>query len=81
VAGGQTRELQSFHDRHRQEQHDQLGGTAERPSPDQRRLIDAQLKEAAKGPYHGPFETAGAAIDFLHREIRKRKVSKTKTTQ
>ena len=50
-------------------------------TPAQRRAIDAQLKEAAKGPYHGPFETADAAIDFLHWEIRKRKAGKTKTTK
>src|SRR5712691_12020992 len=50
-------------------------------TPAQRRVIDAQLKEAAKGPYYGPFETADAAIKFLHREIRKRKSSKVKTTK
>jgi bifunctional DNA-binding transcriptional regulator/antitoxin component of YhaV-PrlF toxin-antitoxin module len=31
----------------------------------QRRVIDAQLKEAAKGPYYGPFESADSAIKFL----------------
>jgi len=50
-------------------------------TPAQRRVIDAQLDEAAKGPYYGPFETADAAIKFLHREIRKRKSSKAKTTK
>ena len=35
--------------------------------------IDAQLREAAKGPYYGPFETAGDAIKFLNGEIRKRR--------
>jgi hypothetical protein len=40
-------------------------------TPAQRRAIDAQLVEAAKGPYCGPFETAEAAIKFLRREIRK----------
>ena len=48
-------------------------------TPAQRSVIDAQLKEAAKGPYHGPFDTADAAIKFLHQEIRKRKTGKTKT--
>jgi len=47
----------------------------------QRRIIDNQLAEAAKGPYYGPFETADAAIRFLHKEISKRKSSKAKTTK
>ena len=50
-------------------------------TPTQRRIIDAQLAEAAKGPYYGPFETAEAAIKFLNREIRKRKTLKAKTTK
>jgi AbrB family looped-hinge helix DNA binding protein len=41
-------------------------------TPAQRRVIDAQLTESAKGPYYGPFETAEVAIKFLRREIRKR---------
>ena|SRR5689334_2299925 len=49
--------------------------------PAQRRAIDAQLKDAAKGPYYGPFETADAGIKFLRPEIRKRKTAKTKTTK
>jgi AbrB family looped-hinge helix DNA binding protein len=47
----------------------------------QRRVIDARLREAARGPYHGPFETADAAIKFLHKEMRKRRTSKPKTTR
>ena len=50
-------------------------------TPAQRRVIDAQLKDARKGPYHGPFETADSAIKFMRQEIRKRKASKTKTTK
>ena len=46
-----------------------------------RRVIDAQLEEARKGPYYGPFETADAAIKFLRKEIRKRKSTKLKTTK
>jgi hypothetical protein len=38
----------------------------------QRRMINAQLEEARKGPYHGPFKTADAAIKFLRKEIHKR---------
>ena len=41
-------------------------------TPAQRRVLDAQLKEAAKGPYYGPFETADAALKFLRNEIRTR---------
>jgi AbrB family looped-hinge helix DNA binding protein len=50
-------------------------------TPEQRCVIDAQLAEAAKGPYYGPFETADAAIRFVHQEIRKRKSSSSKTTR
>ena len=50
-------------------------------TPEQRRVIDAQLAEAAKGPYYGPFDTADAAIRFVHQEIRKRKASNLKTTK
>jgi AbrB family looped-hinge helix DNA binding protein len=46
-------------------------------TPEQRRVIDAQLDEAAKGPYYGPFDTAEAATKFLRQEIRKRRASKT----
>jgi bifunctional DNA-binding transcriptional regulator/antitoxin component of YhaV-PrlF toxin-antitoxin module len=50
-------------------------------TPAQRRAIDAQLKDAAKGPYHGPFETADAAIKFLRTEVRTRKTGKSKTAK
>jgi antitoxin component of MazEF toxin-antitoxin module len=49
-------------------------------TPAQRRVIDARLRQARKGPYHGPFETADQAIKFLRKEIRTRKTIKTKTT-
>jgi AbrB family looped-hinge helix DNA binding protein len=58
-----------------------LPSAADEYTPAQRRVIDAQLAEAAKGPYHGPFETADAAIKFLNREIRKRKTIKPKTAK
>ncbi len=48
-------------------------------TPAQRRVIDARLAEARKGPYHGPFETADEAIKFLRREIRSRKAPKSTT--
>jgi len=50
-------------------------------TPAQRRAIDTQLREAAKGPYYGPFDTADAAIKFLHQQIRKRKAGRTKITK
>src|SRR5689334_10923758 len=50
-------------------------------TPAQRRVIDARLAEARKGPYHGPFETADQAIKFLNKEIRNRKANKRKTTR
>jgi len=48
-------------------------------TPAQRRAIDARLAKAAKGPYHGPFESADDAIKFLRKEIRNRNSSKRKT--
>ena len=47
-------------------------------TPVQRRMIDAQLAKARKGPYHGPFDTADAALKFLTQEIRKRNSGKSK---
>jgi len=41
-------------------------------TPAQRRVIDARLAKARKGPYHGPFNTADEATAFLRKEIRKR---------
>jgi bifunctional DNA-binding transcriptional regulator/antitoxin component of YhaV-PrlF toxin-antitoxin module len=58
-----------------------LPSADEEYTPAQRRVIDEQLKDAAKGPYYGPFETAEAAINFLRTEIRTRKTNKTKTTK
>ena len=45
-------------------------------TPAQRRIIDARLTEARKGPYLGPFETAHEAIKFLRKEIKNRKAMK-----
>ncbi|PYU89558.1 MAG: hypothetical protein DMG25_18700 [Acidobacteria bacterium] len=42
-------------------------------TPAQRRVIDARLRQARKGPYHGPFATADEAIAFLRKRVRKRK--------
>ncbi|MEO8098208.1 MAG: AbrB/MazE/SpoVT family DNA-binding domain-containing protein [Acidobacteriota bacterium] len=42
-------------------------------TPAQRRVIDARLVEARKGPYYGPFETADEAVKFLRGEMKSRK--------
>ncbi len=47
-------------------------------TPAQRRMIDARLAAAGKGPYYGPFKTADDAIAFLHKEVKRRK-SMTRT--
>lgn len=50
-------------------------------TPDQRRVIDARLAEARKGPYYGPFDTAEEAVTFLRKEIRTRKAAKRKPSK
>jgi hypothetical protein len=47
-------------------------------TPAQRRVIDASLADARKGPYYGPFDTADEAVKFLRKEIRTRKTGKRK---
>ena len=46
-----------------------LPAAADEYTPGQRRVIDARLTEARKGPYYGPFETADEAGAFLRKEI------------
>ena len=46
-------------------------------TPAQRRAIDAQLREAEKGPFVGPFETATEMTAHLKKELRKPATSKT----
>jgi bifunctional DNA-binding transcriptional regulator/antitoxin component of YhaV-PrlF toxin-antitoxin module len=41
-------------------------------TPAQRRIVDARLAEARKGPYYGPFETVDEAIAFLRKETKSR---------
>ncbi|MBK5293808.1 MAG: hypothetical protein JJE04_19295 [Acidobacteriia bacterium] len=45
-------------------------------TPAQRRMIDAQLDEAEKGPFYGPFETHKAMSKSLHSEVKKAKTKK-----
>ena len=41
-------------------------------TPDQRRVVNDRLRQARKGPYHGPFASPDEAISFLRREVRRR---------
>ena len=45
-------------------------------TPAQRRVIDAQLALARKGPFHGPFDTAEEAIAHMKSELKKRAAAK-----
>ena len=50
-------------------------------TPEQRRVIDARLVEARKGPYYGPFHTAEEAVKFLRKRIKGRKAAKSKPSK
>jgi len=52
--------------------------TSDEYTPPQRQIIDARLTEARKGPYFGPFDTADEAIEFIRKEVRKRRAIKPK---
>ena len=45
-------------------------------TPEQRRIIDAQLAETRKGPYYGPFESASEMIAHMKGELKKRAAAK-----
>jgi hypothetical protein len=45
-------------------------------TPEQCRRIDAELDEAAKGPFHGPFETADEMIAHLKGALKARGAAK-----
>jgi bifunctional DNA-binding transcriptional regulator/antitoxin component of YhaV-PrlF toxin-antitoxin module len=45
-------------------------------TPEQRRIIDAQLDEAAEGPFHGPFDTADEMIAHIKGELKRRAAAK-----
>jgi hypothetical protein len=59
-----------------------LPGTDDEYTSAQRRSMDAELRDAEKGPFHGPFETMDGMIAHLKRRIakpkRKRKTSASK---
>src|SRR4051812_42098725 len=48
-------------------------------TPAQRKVIDARLAEAEKGPFYGPFNTHDEMMNFLNREMKKRQPA-TKTS-
>lgn len=48
---------------------------------EQRRVVDARLAEARKGPYYGPFGTPEEAVKFLRKEIRSRRPNKRKSAK
>ncbi len=41
-------------------------------TPERRKIIDAELAEARKGPYYGPFDTAEEMIAHMKAQLRKR---------
>ena len=45
-------------------------------TPEQRRIIDAQLDEAEKGPFHGPFNTADEMVAHMKSKLKKRAATK-----
>jgi bifunctional DNA-binding transcriptional regulator/antitoxin component of YhaV-PrlF toxin-antitoxin module len=51
-------------------------------TPEQRRAIDAELDEAEKGPFHGPFETADEMIAHIESQLKGRvRAKKSKRTR
>lgn len=57
----------------------ELPSTGDEYTPAQRRVIDAQLAEARKGPFHGPFATADEMIAHVKAELKKRAAAKKST--
>jgi bifunctional DNA-binding transcriptional regulator/antitoxin component of YhaV-PrlF toxin-antitoxin module len=53
-----------------------LPGADEEYTPDQRRAIDAELDAAEKGPFHGPFKTAGEMIAHMKGRLKERATPK-----
>lgn len=48
----------------------------------ERYAIDAELAEAARGPFYGPFDTADAMVADLKRQLKKPRVArKTKSSR
>ena len=49
-----------------------LPSADEEYTPSQRRIVDAQLDKAEKGPFYGPFNTVDDMVAHLKTEIKKR---------
>ena len=45
-------------------------------TPEQRRIIDARLDKAEKGPFHGPFNTADEMIAHMQSQLKKKASAK-----
>src|SRR5436305_844126 len=45
-------------------------------TPQQRRIIDARLREAEKGPFYGPFKNGAEVAAFLKKTIKARRSKK-----
>ncbi len=50
-------------------------------TPDQRRIIDARLAEAEKGPYYGPFKDGAEVAAFLRKRQKSVKPAKSKKSR
>ena len=59
----------------------ELPSAADEYSPAQRRVIDAQLAEARKGPFHGPFDSADEMIAHIKGDLKKRAAAKKPATR
>jgi len=53
-----------------------LPSADEEYTPAQRRIIDAQLDKAEKGPFYGPFNTVDDMIAHLKGEVKRRRAIK-----
>jgi antitoxin component of MazEF toxin-antitoxin module len=45
-------------------------------TPAQRKAIDAELAEAEKGPFYGPFETMDEMVEHLQGQLKRRRSAK-----
>ena len=50
-------------------------------TPEQRRILDASLAQAEKGPYFGPFKNGAEVADFLKKWKRRGKLAKLKKSR
>jgi hypothetical protein len=50
-------------------------------TPEQRRIIDARLAEAEKGPYYSPFKDGAEVAAFLRKRQQRSKPAKSKTSR